>query len=360
MIAKKLNSLIIELANYIKLKLFPYHKTPLVRGLLKFYYNSVTKFLPHFMPGLDNTAMIALTYRCQCRCVHCSAALYRDDAKTVLKPQEVIKLIDDCKNNGISEIYFFGGEPLLVPELDEFIRYAKKKRMITRMDTNGFLLSQSRVKQLKSAGLDVVGISLDSPNSAVHDKLRGLPGIFNKAVRAIELCRDCKIICYISTYATKNTLRNGELAETIKLAKRLKVMTRILSPIVSGRWLKKDAIILSQDEIKKLRTHLEKDTVFWEILPIDDKDTPFRCVAIENMYFYVSAYGEIQPCCFVPLSFGNIREEPLCDIVKRMRASDMFVKHQGCSDCPLNDRDFKAKYGVFFEANERLPKRVKT
>ena len=45
----------------------------------------------------------------------------------------------------------------------------------------------------------------------------------------------------------------------------------------------------------------------------------FGCTAGDKMV-YVDAFGEVGPCVFVPLSYGNVMQEPLAKIYDRMRS----------------------------------------
>jgi MoaA/NifB/PqqE/SkfB family radical SAM enzyme len=61
-----------------------------------------------------------------------------------------------------------------------------------------------------------------------------------------------------------------------------------------------------------------------------------------NIQYYVSAYGDVAPCDFAPLSFGNIRDEPLKKIWKKL------VKHPAYDHrsqfCRMQHPDFRRFY----------------
>ena len=251
-------------------------------------------------------AMIALTYRCQCKCVHCGVASYKQARKNELRYGEVIRLIDEFKRMKVVWIHFFGGEPLIVPQLADYIKYAKHNGLKTRLDTNGLLLDEGMARRLKGAGIDLICVSIDSPLPASHDKLRGIDGIFNKAMAGIRYCKQYGIECQILTYATKENLKNSELTKMIELAMDLNVTLGIASPKLVGRWLDRKELALSEEEIILLRSLLKANKVYWENDVIDSKEIPFFCSAMNRCLFYISAYGEIQPCCYLPVSFGNI------------------------------------------------------
>ena len=69
------------------------------------------------------TVMIALTYRCQCACVHCSASGLSGE-KPELTTQEIKNIIAAARELGVPKIGFTGGEPLLRADLPELVACA--------------------------------------------------------------------------------------------------------------------------------------------------------------------------------------------------------------------------------------------
>jgi MoaA/NifB/PqqE/SkfB family radical SAM enzyme len=296
--------------------------------------------------AFGSTMVIAVTDRCQCKCIHCGVASPDKVNKRALSTDEIIHLIDESKRQGVSVIHLFGGEPLLVKDLLLIIRHANARKMPLRLDTNGYLLSDDMVKSLKEAGLDKISISIDSPDESVHDRYRGVEGIYKKAIDGIALCQKHGLKCCISTYATRDNLRNGELQRLIAMAKSMNVEVRIVSVVLSGKLREKHEMALTTEDRAILKGLLRKKSVYWESEFIDDEMIPFSCVAMAQRAFYVSASGDVRPCCFLPVNYGNIREERLEIILKRMWSSEMFIwvrKHK-IVDCPVNNNDFREKF----------------
>ena len=67
----------------------------------------------------------AVTYRCQCRCIHCSAANHLKPEMEELSTEEAKKLIDDSLKLGVIIIAFTGGEPLLRKDIYELIAHVE-------------------------------------------------------------------------------------------------------------------------------------------------------------------------------------------------------------------------------------------
>jgi hypothetical protein len=53
----------------------------------------------------------------------------------------------------------------------------------------------------------------------------------------------------------------------------------------------------------------------------------FGCTAGHKMV-YVDAFGEVSPCVFIPMTFGNVQEQSVKDIYKEMR--ERFPTEDAC------------------------------
>ena len=296
--------------------------------------------LRHIIP-MGRTAIIALTYNCQCSCDHCVTAKYKKRGESELTTDEFMMIIDKLPEIGVNMVSFFGGEPLLRRDLLALIKYSKQRGLKVQLETNGYLLTAKLAKELKNAGLDTVGVSIDSSDRDVHDRWRGVKGSFDQAVEAIRNSLDEGIECYISTFATRENLKNDDLEAIISLGKRLKVdRVRITYPIMAGNWLRADEVKLSPDEEEEVKALTDWDFVF--LLHYWPGDPHFYCDSSERMLIYLSCYGDVQPCFAIPLSFGNVKEEPLKVIVRRMWAYPLSERN--LEVCPMNDAQFRQNY----------------
>ena len=339
--ATALNNLV---KNQLGRRLRPFIDTRAVRALIVGYQRWLQPAVRRVYPLFGVTVMIGLTYKCQCRCVHCGTVPYRDPERSELSEAEVVELMSQAGALGAGGVSFFGGEPLLAKGLLEMVRAAKSLGLLATLDTNGLLLDRDLARSLAGAGLDRIGVSLDSADEAEHDRLRQTPGVYRAALNAIGFCRDAGIDVFLSTYATGESLRDGGLDRIIAIARSLGVRTRVLSPLRAGKWLKRDDVGLSPGEVALLRSRLSGE-VYWESVFLTSPERPFMCSCASRTHFYVSPYGDVQPCCYMPLSFGNVREEPMKRIVKRMWGSAMFASLDSSVDCPMNSPRFREVFG---------------
>jgi len=312
---------------------------------------------------LPFSVVMAITYQCQCGCVHCSVAdMGLNSGDKEMSTQDFKKLIDDIDEWGPLKITFFGGEPLLRRDLAELVAYASSKGIRPSIDSNGLAFNEPRLKELIKAGVSNINVSLDSPDSKVHDEYRKVPGCFDAAIRALRLCVKYGVPCLIGTYAKNSSRHSRDLEGIIAIAKREKVNgVKILFPILSGKWRTKDAELLDNEGRIYVRALLDPSYVYVEdAIEMEGK----KCSAIEKNLIYVSPYGDIQPCPAIPVSFGNLLNEPMLKIVKRMMSHPFYTKHSDCSRCLMNDKKFREQYftaggGNAIEAvDSRAPSKV--
>jgi MoaA/NifB/PqqE/SkfB family radical SAM enzyme len=86
-----------------------------------------------------------------------------------MKPHVFRKLMDETPGKPL--VAFAGGEPLLHPQINEFITHAHAKGCPTWLTTNGWFLAKW-AKALCNAGLDFLVVSVDGPPE-IHDRIRG-------------------------------------------------------------------------------------------------------------------------------------------------------------------------------------------
>ncbi|NVM53485.1 MAG: radical SAM protein [Candidatus Helarchaeota archaeon] len=287
--------------------------------------------------------MFGITYECQLECPHCCMGHYKKEKHRELTTEEIKDVLDQAAKPFM--IDFFGGEPTLRPDLMELIKYATTKSLYVFCDTNGIKVTKDYAKQLKDNGLEILNVSVDSPIQEKHDKLRG-KGSFEKAVGAIKNAHEVGLKSLLSTYITKENLANGEFEAIIQLAKDIgAVGVRYLLPTPAGRWLWNVDVKLTREEEKKVSKITGKHYPFLHRDFWFQNQRSSQCRGMSNRwYMYISPYGDVQPCCFMPLKFGNVREEPLKKIVGRMWNHEIFDHPCIKKECPMLSDDFRKKY----------------
>jgi hypothetical protein len=125
-----------------------------------------------------------LTYRCNARCAICRYWRTEPNTSGELGTGAIRRGLEKIFAHGCRVINFTGGEPLFREDLEAIVDHASKLGMWTSVVTNGSLMTEGRMVALRDAGLDNLFISLDSIRPEVHDRGRGVNGLFAQA----ELC----------------------------------------------------------------------------------------------------------------------------------------------------------------------------
>lgn len=144
--------------------------------------------------------VIQLTDRCNARCPQCGMRVTEDFPRTRLETDRVLRLIDAAVRRKITSLSFTGGEPLIyLKDLAPLIRYAVDAGIpYVRTGTNGFLFMgsesegfesrmESLAETLARSGVRNFWISIDSADPAVHETMRGLPGVIAGIRKALPI-----------------------------------------------------------------------------------------------------------------------------------------------------------------------------
>lgn len=269
-------------------------------------------------PGVANFAVIA---RCICRCWHCSFS-NRDPAES-LTFEELKGGIRQALDLGASVLGFTGGEPLLRPDLEALIESVDERAM-PLVFTTGYGLTAARVRALKGAGLKIPVVSLDHYSAEAHDRGRGVPGVFEAAVKAIELFKNAGLYTAVSFVPTRQLLEKPEEAfKCIEFFRDLGVNDmRLTSPILSGRLTShpEEALLPEHVEtLSEIQRMCTRTPGYPNVFAYDyfESERLYGCTAGFN-YLFVDARGNVGPCDFTMMSFGNLREKPLARIWESM------------------------------------------
>jgi radical SAM protein with 4Fe4S-binding SPASM domain len=310
------------------------------------------------------------THMCNLRCRHC----YQDAQKALpgeLTTVEAKKLVDQLSDAGVVVIAFSGGEPLMRKDFFEIAAYAHQRDLYVALASNGTMITPPVAKNLHNAGVDYVEVSIDGMDAASHDAMRGISGAFDRSVEGIKNCVAEGIYSCIATTVTQENY--DQIPEIHKLGQNLGVKrlmcfnfiptgrgTRManqdLTPCQREDLLK---FILSQDKKGMAPEILSTAPQFARVALSDDTDNGVpvghfhsgnglqgrtRMLAdfiggcgAGRLYCSIEPDGDVQPCVFLPVAVGNVRERPFLDIwhdasvLRQLRDRSCLEGH--CSTC---------------------------
>ena len=137
---------------------------------------------------------IEVTSACNLKCDFCATTFRGKTIKKGFISFEIIKkLIDEGADNDLFGVKFnIRGEPLLHPQIHEFVKYAKQKNLIdVYFNTNAILLGEDVAKKLIDSGLDRLSISFEGYTKSVYEKYR-IGANYEKVLSNIENIQSLK------------------------------------------------------------------------------------------------------------------------------------------------------------------------
>ena len=202
---------------------------------------------PHRMDLMVSAMTKGGQWHCNQKCVHCYAAGQTLSDEAELTTEQWKTIIDKCREYGIPQLTFTGGEPTMRDDLFELIDPARW--FITRLNTNGIKLTKEYCEKLMEVSLDSMQITFYSHDEKVHNRLVGAEK-FKDTCAGIENAIAAGLNISINTPLC--TL-NRDYVETLKFLKEKGVMYVTCSGLITTGNATLEAsekLQLSNEEIK--------------------------------------------------------------------------------------------------------------
>lgn len=288
------------------------------------------------------------TNACNMYCDHC----YRDagcKAEEELSTAEAKKLLEQIARANFKIMIFSGGEPLMRPDIVELVAYASSLGLRPVFGTNGTLITLEMAKKLKAAGAMGMGISLDSMDKEKHNQFRKFPGAWEGAVQGMRNCRAAGLPFQIHT--TVMEWNNHELEALTDFAVAEGAVAHhffFLVPTGRAKTIEAESLraeayeeTLTRIMKKQQQVNIElKPTCAPQFLRIADQmglKTRFRrgCLA-GTAYCIISPRGKVQPCAYLNMELGDVRQTPFDEIWKNSHVLNKLRTMEysgGCGSC---------------------------
>lgn len=251
-----------------------------------------------------------LTRRCNLRCRHCYLTDYDGDDE--LSTREWLGVLEEIAALGGFVFTISGGEALLRDDLEEIAGHAVELGFFTRLFTNGTLIDEERIKKLEKVKWQAIEVSMHGATAQSHDALTGMPGSFERTLRAMRLLTAAGITLIMKGNLT--TLNWHEAQAMVDLAKELGANMHF-SPVVTVKEdgdtapleYRLDAVRL-EEVITVLRSSSDKEPAKPELSKRggNGKVAALPCSAA-HATFEIHANGDVTPCTELPIILGNIR-----------------------------------------------------
>ena len=263
---------------------------------------------------------LALTHRCNLRCVHCYAKEdpFRQDIRDAeLTTDQWLAIMADIKAAGCLYLLLTGGEPLLREDFPEIYTFAKRNGFLVTVFSNGTLVSDRIVELFRELPPRLVEISLYGATAGTHDRITGIPGSFSQTMQGIKKLLARGI--HVRLKSMLMTLNLDGFAAIEELAHDLGVKFRLdaaIFPKLAGdrtpidlRVSPRQAVALEMADPERAREWRDFYERF-KIIPSGNK--VFACNAGKTT-FHVDPDGRLFPCLIArsrnySLVQGNFQE----------------------------------------------------
>jgi len=290
----------------------------------------------------DTLRMVAweTTRSCNLACIHCRASSLCGPYEGELSESRSLQLLDEIAAVGKPVVILTGGEPLLRKDIFQLATYGDGLGLRMVLATNGTLVTDDVARKMIDSGIKRVSVSIDGMDAASHDAFRGQPGAFAGAMAGIEAMKKAGMEFQINTTVTRANL--GQIKQLLDLTVRLGAAAQHIFLLVpTGRG---------------------KDLADWEIGPVDYEETlawffeaglncpiqtkvtcaphyhriyhqrkkervkteaeagPLHAMTRGclggSAFCFISHTGQVQPCGYLEIDCGQVKEEPFGKIWK--------------------------------------------
>ncbi|MFH1721842.1 MAG: radical SAM protein [Candidatus Altiarchaeota archaeon] len=266
----------------------------------------------------------APTYKCNLKCEHCFASDLEDESRPKMTLNDYGRVAKEARKLGAIHFAFQGGEPTILPELEDLIKAISPSRSLVSITTNATTLDVGRIKKIKKLGVDILTVSLDSSLPKEHDSFRGAIGTHQKAIDTIDNALAQGLSVCINTMVSHQNINESGFRGLVDYTRKKGIKINVLLPAPVGRWVGNFSSMLDIEDQKTLKALMEKNPHIRRDL--DANYLHYGCGAMKES-IYISCYGDVLPCPYIHASIGNVLEEPLRSIWERGLKLDVFKKY---------------------------------
>jgi AdoMet-dependent heme synthase len=281
------------------------------------------------------SCQLDLTYHCNLNCAHCYV---KEEDRPELETSEIKHIIDELAEMNTLYLSLSGGEVLTREDFFEIGKHARKLNFALIIMTNGLLIDEEVADKLADLSPDLINISIYSTNPKIHDKITGVPGSLEKAIKAVKMIKERGIRVKISTVIMKENI--NDYSQVYDLAQNLGAEFSA-DPQITPKLDGDRSNLISQIDAEKLYEVLADPILklddYNEEMPSEVPSDSALCGAAHRAC-YISPYGDVFPCVQFHILCGNLKEDTLEEIwyhspqmltISSLKISDLPV----CSQC---------------------------
>lgn len=275
-----------------------------------------------------------------------------------LPKEKILKILNECHDNGCFIVRYSGGETLLHPDIEEILEYGGKLGLYQMVFTNGHFLTYELAKRLKSYNVGTVLISLHG-DKVIHNVLTGHNSAYEKAINAIKLLTKINIQTVVELTLVKGNYNSA--LEVMKEAyncgaRQFSVMRYVPTGKNDDKYgVPIEKMVPLMEKIDELQTEYTDLSVAWPCgqrmcttskdTPIQENDItlPLRIKQLTGhceaglIWGSISFTGHLRHCPHSNVYFGDVGKNGIkayWDIMTR-KVNEVLLPRESCSGCTL-------------------------
>jgi MoaA/NifB/PqqE/SkfB family radical SAM enzyme len=310
----------------------------------------------NYLSGRLRFTEFAITNACIAKCSFCD--IWKQQPKVFVDKDKALNAIDRLADFGVSHLTITGGEPLLHPNVIDFVRKATKRKMNNAVLNAApqLLMRNDVLQQLEAAGCDLLSISFDSGDPVTMAESRQIPNIMGEMAKAMELVKKTRLKTMASVLIWNDNY--NKLEDVCRRALNMGYdFVSLNYPTFSksqvyplggeGISLSRDKVIAGLKEGIRLRKAgnfgiINSAISMQNIINYLEEPTKakFHCFGGRHVLF-VDWFFDVRPCMQLPQILGNI-----------LTMEESALSMPACNNCNMSwYRDFS----MFFHGARTIP-----
>jgi len=299
------------------------------------------------------SVIIHLTNACANRCPYCYA--YTGENVHFANLTTIYRILDELVNYGVSAVSFLGGDPLLHPDIEEFIKYANSHGLKVTVMSNSMDFKSMNLTDVTNI-VSCFETTIHGDCAEQHDAFCKHEGAYEELVFNLKALSDrgAKIGIALNIIPDNCTNMYSMIQSLVKVEK-INISYIIMQRIVSmGKACGSSDYKLTKEQANAALEQIAKiDRDFGINITVED---PFPLCVIDSVYHKymracewgftkaaINLNGDFSRCGADPRCLlGNILKTPISEIwetspiLKSFRNRDYLS--DDCKKCPLVER----------------------
>jgi pyrroloquinoline quinone biosynthesis protein E len=296
-----------------------------------------------------------LTYACPLQCPYCSNPVDFAKHADELDTQDWLRVFSEARAMGAVQLGLSGGEPLIRQDLPILVGHARELGYYVNLITSGYKLDETRVAELKEAGLDHIQVSIQAPEKTLNNFLAGTDSFEQKkeVARLVKKHGYPMVLCVVIHRENIHLMR-----EILDMAVELEADYLELANTQYYGWahLNRNRLLPTREQFQKAeaiaqdyKEKLKGKMKIYYVVPDYYEDRPKACMnGWGTTFLTIAPDGLALPChearSLPGLNCPNVRDMSIRDIWLH---SDAFNRFRGydwmkepCRSCPEKTKDF--------------------